>query len=143
MASRQVCVLIFPVVGSLQPVRADLIQWDSNSDSLIPPWKKHLAHSEQRVLPLRGEAAPSEKRKSSGDSPRGPGFCFCCFQAKEKECCRCEGLSHHVLLPPWPLIPSLGVVWPLIGKIGGGMDAFSHCLLCGCLYLSMCARKNR
>lgn len=56
------CVLIFPVVGSLQPVRADLIQGDSNSDSLIPPWKKRLAYSEQRVLPLRDEAAPSEKR---------------------------------------------------------------------------------
>ena len=70
----------FPVTGSLQPVRADLVEEGSDSDSLISPWKKHLAQGECRVLPLRGEAAPSvEKEQSSGERHRGSDFCFCCF----------------------------------------------------------------
>lgn len=54
--------IVCPVVGSLQPVRANLIQEGCNSHFLIPPWKKCFAHSGCRVLSLRGEAASSEKR---------------------------------------------------------------------------------
>lgn len=64
------CVFIFPVVGSLQPVRADLIQEGSNSDFLIPPWKKCLAHSGCRVLSLRGEAAPLRKGTGFREEPQ-------------------------------------------------------------------------
>lgn len=63
---------------------------------------------------------------------------------KEKACCWYEGLSHRVLLPPWTLIASLEAVWPSVGEIGGGItDAFSHCLLCGCLDLSMCGQAKQ
>lgn len=84
------CVrLFFPALGSLQPVRADLIQEGSNSDFLIPPWKKCLAHSGCRVLSLRGEAAPLRKGTEFRVQGRATGFCFCSFQ--RKECCGCEG----------------------------------------------------
>lgn len=65
------CVcLFFPALGSLQPVRADLIQEGSNSDFLIPPWKKCLAHSGCRVLSLRGEAAPLRKGTEFREEPQ-------------------------------------------------------------------------
>lgn len=96
------CDFFFPVVGSLQPVRANLIQEGSNSDFLVPPWKKCLAHSGCRILSLRGEAAPSEERNrvqgtatedqafasavSKGRSAadvRGCPIMFCCHPGHE------------------------------------------------------------
>lgn len=57
VAKRQACVYGFPVTGSLQQVRDNLIQEGSDSDSLISLWKKHLAQGffrvEMKLFPLQ------------------------------------------------------------------------------------------